>query len=189
MSEHADTNHEHIGVIRQLRPSEEILFREHLLGLDPISRRDRFNGVTTDAFLSQYSERSFREGTTVVGFVVDGKVRGAAELHERSDLPEPTGEIAFSVDKDFQFQGVGAALFKRLIEAARGYGYEKLIVTTHPHNEAMKSLARRFNARLTFEEGETVGLIELAKPEDDLRQSVGVFAGVRTFDGTLLAAE
>jgi GNAT superfamily N-acetyltransferase len=179
------TNNDHAGTIRQLRPSEELLFRQHLLELDPASRRDRFNGVTDDAFLSRYSSRCFHDGTTVVGYVVDGKVRGAAELHERPDLTEPTGEIAFSVDKDFQFQGVGAALFKRLVESARGYGYERLIVTTHPNNEAMKSLARRFNAKLTFEEGETVGLIEL-EPEAALVETF--VAGGRTPDGALLAA-
>lgn len=157
-------NIEREGVIRQLRPSEELLFRQHLLGLDRDSRRDRFNGLSDDEMVSRYSSRCFHDGTTVIGYVVDGRVRGAAELHERPDLPEPTGEIAFSVDKDFQYQGVGSALFRRLIESARGYGYERLIVTTHPHNEAMKALARRFQAKLTFEEGETVGLIELAAP-------------------------
>ena len=30
------------GIIRQLRPSELPQFREHLLRLDPASRRDRF---------------------------------------------------------------------------------------------------------------------------------------------------
>lgn len=178
---------ENIGVIRQLRPSEELLFRQHLLGLDPASRRDRFNGVTDDAFVSRYSSRCFYDGTTVIGFVVDGKVHGAAELHERPDLPDPTGEIAFSVDKDFQYHGVGAALFKRLIESARGFGYEKLIVTTHPDNEAMKSLARRFNAKLTFEEGETVGLIELSRePAETL--PVDRSAGGPSADGIAMAA-
>ena len=174
------------GVIRQLRPSEELLFRQHLLELDPASRRDRFNGITDDAFVSRYSSRCFHDGTTVIGFVVDGKVRGAAELHERPDLPDPTGEIAFSVDKDFQFHGVGAKLFKRLVESARGYGYERLIVTTHPNNEAMKSLARRFNAKLTFEEGETVGRIELG-PDPAEKRAVGVSGG-KTPNGAALAA-
>lgn len=188
MSGQIETNTENKGIIRQLRPSEELLFRQHLLGLDPASRRDRFNGVTDDAFLSRYSSRCFHDGTMVIGFVVDGKVRGAAELHERPDRPEPTGEIAFSVDKEYQFQGVGAALFKRLIESARGYGYEKLIVTTHPHNEAMKSLARRFDARLTFEEGETVGLIELA-PIDQVDATPAMVPGLRVLDRSMLAAE
>lgn len=149
------------GVIRQLRPSEELLFRNHLLSLSHDSRRDRFNGVIDDDFLVSYSSRCFHDGTTVVGYVVDGNVRGAAELHERPDLSEPTGEIAFSVEEGFQHGGIGARLFERLIESARGFGYERLLVSTHPQNEAMKKLARRFNAKLTFEAGEAVGQIEL----------------------------
>ncbi len=159
------------GVIRQLRPSEETLFRNHLLRLDTASRRDRFNGVTDDQFVSAYSSRCFHDGTTVVGYVVDGQVRGAAELHERPELVEPTGEIAFSVEQEYQHRGIGGQLFARLIESARGFGYERLLVTTHSQNDAMKALARRFDAKLSFAAGEAVGLIELA-PEAPV-QAIG----------------
>lgn len=158
------------ATIRQLRPSELPLFREHLLRLDAASRRDRFNGITDDDFVANYAERCFRDGTAVIGFVVDGQVRGAAELHERPELPEPTGEIAFSVEREFQHRGIGARLFARLIESARGLGYERLLVTTHPQNEAMKALARRFNSKLSFSEGETLGLIELAPSKNRVRK-------------------
>ncbi|WP_311027832.1 GNAT family N-acetyltransferase [Mesorhizobium koreense] len=151
------------GVVRQLRPSDLPRFREHLLRLDAESRHDRFNGVTNDAYISTYAERSFHDGTTVIGYVEDGKVLGAAELHERPDLPEPTGEIAFSVEHELQHRGIGSALFERLISNARGLGYEKLRVTTHPGNLAMRALARKFDAHLSFENLETVGVIDLGK--------------------------
>jgi RimJ/RimL family protein N-acetyltransferase len=149
------------GVVRQLRPSDLPRFREHLLRLDAESRHDRFNGVTNDAYLSAYAERCFHDGTTVIGYVEDDKVLGAAELHERADLPEPTGEIAFSVEREFQHRGIGSALFQRLIMNARGLGYEKLRVTTHSGNLAMRTLARKFDAHLSFENVETVGVIDL----------------------------
>ena len=151
------------GVIRQLRPSEELLFRRHLLSFDSESRRDRFNGVTDDHFVASYSSRCFLDGTTVIGYVVNGQVRGAAELHERPELTEPTGEIAFSVEREYQHRGVGSRLFARLVESARGAGYQKLLVTTHPENEAMKALARKFKSKLSFQAGETVGRIELGR--------------------------
>jgi len=151
------------GIVRQLRPSDLPRFREHLLRLDAESRHDRFNGVTNDAYLAAYAERSFHDGATVIGYVEDGKVLGAAELHERPDLPEPTGEIAFSVEHELQHRGIGSALFERLITNARGLGYEKLRVTTHPGNLAMRTLARKFDAHLSFENLETVGVIDLGK--------------------------
>lgn len=150
------------GTIRNLRYSEQPQFTAHLLRLDASSRRDRFNGPTNDAFIEAYARRCFHDGTVVIGYVEDGEVLGAAELHEcPQEHGIPTGEIAFSIEPQLQRRGLGGLLFARLIETARSFGYERLRVTTHPQNEAMKRLARRFDAALRFEDGETVGLIEL----------------------------
>lgn len=167
------------GRIRLLRHSELPQFREHLLRLDAESRRDRFNGPTCDAFVASYAERCFKDGTIVIGYVDEGRVLGAAELHERPEDAEPTGEIAFSVERHLQRQGLGGLLFARLIEGARAFGYERLLVTTHPQNEPMKRLARSFNARLRFDDGETVGLIELEPaPPLPARPGGGILAVV-----------
>lgn len=147
--------------IRLLRHSERLQFRDHLLRLDAASRRDRFNGSNSDTSLIFYADRCFSNGAVVIGYVENGKVLGAAELHERAEDAVPTGEIAFSVERHLQRRGLGRQLFSRLIESARAFGYERLIVTTHPGNEPMKQLARSFDARLKFHQGETVGLIEL----------------------------
>lgn len=149
------------GIIRQLRPSELPQFCDHLLRLDAQSRHDRFNGFIDDDFVAAYAERSFRAGTTVIGYVEDDRVLGSAELHERTDFDEPTGEIAFSVERDIQHGGIGTQLFQRLLLHARGLGYTRLRVTTHPQNAAMRALARKFATSLKFEAGETVGVIEL----------------------------
>ena len=165
------------GTIRLLRRSELPQFKAHLLRLDAESRRDRFNGPATDSFVISYADRCFHDGTLVIGYVVDGTVLGAAELHERPEDAEPTGEIAFSVERHLQHRGLGALLFSRLIESARAFGYERLRVTTHPQNAAMKRLATRFNASLRFEDGETVGSIGLAPIAPlPLRPGSGAFA-------------
>lgn len=159
------------GTIRNLRHSELPQFKAHLLRLDRESRRDRFNGPTNDAFVASYADRCFHDGTVVIGYVEDGLVLGAAELHERPEEATPTGEIAFSVERALQHRGIGSHLFARLVETAASFGYEQLRVTTHPQNEAMKRLARKFEASLRFEDGETVGLITL-------RPAVRVAGGV-----------
>jgi GNAT superfamily N-acetyltransferase len=152
-----------LATVRLLRRSELPQFRAHLLRLDRESRRDRFNGPTNDAFLEAYAERCFLDGTLVIGYVEQGQVLAAAELHERAEMAEPTGEIAFSVESHMQRRGLGALLFARLVESARAFGYVRLLVTTHPQNEAMKRLARRFDASLRFADGETTGEITLAR--------------------------
>ena len=166
-----------VGRIRLLRHSELPQFRDHLLRLDAASRRDRFNGPTSDAFVASYAERCFKDGTIVIGYVDGDAVVGAAELHERPEDARPTGEIAFSVERHLQRRGLGGLLFARLIESARAFGYERLLVTTHPQNEPMKRLARSFNARLRFDDGDTLGLIELEPaPSLPARPGAGVFA-------------
>ncbi len=149
------------GHIRQLRPSDLPKFREHLLRLDATSRHDRFNGGLGDGFVAAYAGRCFANGATVVGYIEGDDVLGAAEIHECAAETSPTGEIAFSVEPALQGRGIGALLFERLLAHARAMGYARLRVTTHPGNARMKKLAQRFDARLTFRAGETVGTIEL----------------------------
>lgn len=176
------------GRIRLLRHSELPQFMAHLLRLDAVSRRDRFNGPTSDAFVASYAERCFNDGTIVIGYVDNGEVLGAAELHERPEDAEPTGEIAFSVERHLQRRGLGRLLFSRLIEGARAFGYERLLVTTHPQNEPMKRLARSFKAKLRFDHGETVGLIEL-EPAAALpaRPGAGMGTGLLSLGMAVLA--
>jgi GNAT superfamily N-acetyltransferase len=145
------------GVIRQLRPSELPRFRDHLPRLD-LHSRDRFNGAIG---LVACAERSFRDGATVIGYVERDRVLGAAGPNERADFEEPPGEIAFSVERALQHRGIGSALLERLLGNARGLGYTRLRVTTHPQNAATRVLARRFGAHLHFEAGDTVGEISL----------------------------
>ena len=149
------------GHIRDLAPRELPEFRDHLLRLAPGSRRDRFNGYTDDAFIEAYATRCFESGARVVGYFLDGRVGGAAELHCLGSGEPKAAEIAFSVDDDLQHRGIGARLFDRLIMEARELGYRDLHVTTHPQNRAMKALARKFGANLCFRTHEAVGVIDL----------------------------
>ena len=58
-------------------------------------------------------------------------------------------------------QGVGSILFKKLIAEARAKGYRSLRITTGAQNEAMRALAHKFGAHLTFRHGESTGTIDL----------------------------
>ena len=156
------------GYVRTLIQQEELpLLRDHLLRLDAASRHDRFNGYLDDSFIERYAARCAEDGTVIVAYIVDGMVRGAAELHppEGEALPE----VAFSVEASARRQGVGTVLFRRLIAEARWKGYKTLRITTGAENHAMRALARKFGAHLAFRHGESTGTIELAKtPEAEL---------------------
>ena len=156
------------GHVRTLLRQEELpLLRAHLLRLDPASRHDRFNGFMDDDFVERYAAKCADDGTIIVAYIEDGEVRGAAELHPPDQAPDALPEIAFSVEASVRRQGVGSILFKRLISEARWKGYRSLRITTGAQNQAMRSLANKFGARLSFRHGESTGTIEL-KPQSQL---------------------
>jgi GNAT superfamily N-acetyltransferase len=150
------------GYVRTLRQQEELpLLRDHLLRLDKESRHDRFQGFMDDSFIEGYAARCADDGTVIIAYVEDGVVRGAAELHPPDQSPDSLPEIAFSVEKSVRRQGVGSILFRRLISEARWKGYGALRITTGAQNQAMRALANKFGAHLTFRYGESTGTIDL----------------------------
>ncbi len=151
------------GIIRLLQPSEHGLLRDHLMRLDPASRRDRFNGGISDSFITTYAGRCFDHGTIVIAYLQDGTVRAAAELHGPERSADETPEIAFSVEDRLRRQGVGSALFEQILAEARRRGYPRLRITTGGQNQAMKALAHKFGANLTFASGEATGIVDLTR--------------------------
>ena len=151
------------GSVRTLRQQEELpLLRDHLLRLDPESRHDRFHGFMDDSFIERYAGKCADDGTVIIAYFEGGVVRGAAELHPPDrQSTDPLPEIAFSVEARVRRQGVGSILFKKLIAEARSRGYRSLRITTGAQNQAMRALANKFGAHLTFCHGESTGSIEL----------------------------
>ena len=153
------------GTVRTLRQQEELpLLRDHLLRLDPESRHDRFHGFMDDSFIERYAAKCADDGTVIVAYFEDGVVRGAAELHPPDQSPDAQPEIAFSVEARARRQGVGSILFKKLIAEAQSKRYRSLRITTGAQNQAMRALAHKFGAHLTFRHGESTGSIDL-KPQ------------------------
>ena len=152
------------GNVRILRQREELqLLCDHLLRLDRDSRHDRFNGFIDEGFIERYAAKCADDGTVIIAYVEEGIVRGAAELHPPDQSPDALPEIAFSVERCVRRQGVGSILFRKLIAEARSKGYRSLRITTGAQNHAMRALAHKFGAHLTFRQGESTGSIDLAQ--------------------------
>jgi GNAT superfamily N-acetyltransferase len=158
------------GNVRTLRQQEELpLLRDHLLRLDEESRHDRFHGFMDDSFIERYAAKCADDGTVIIAYFEDGVIRGAAELHPPDQSPDALPEIAFSVEASVRRQGVGSILFKKLIAEARSKGYHSLRITTGAQNQAMRALANKFGAHLTFRRGESTGSIDLTpQPQPEL---------------------
>jgi GNAT superfamily N-acetyltransferase len=150
------------GSIRRLWVGEAELYRGHLLRLDAESRRNRFGGTVSDDFIRGYCEPGALRGAIIYGFSVDGVLRGAAELR----LLEPAGdaEVALSIERTWQSQGVGAALLEHLLLAARNRRINRLHMLCLAENRRMRQLARKFDAELSIQSGNVVGELKAPHP-------------------------
>ena len=152
------------GIIRRLWPTEANKFRDHLLRLDKDSRRLRFAHSVSDAFIEDYASRMSEYGSVVYGFIVDGKVRGAAELRRLGDTWGEEAEAAFSVERPHQDNGVGSDLMGRVVRAARNRRIRRLYMSCLAENAKMQVIARKHEAVLRFEYGEVIGEILPEQP-------------------------
>ena len=153
------------GTIRRLWPTETDRFRDHLLRLDKDSRRLRFAHAVSDAFIEDYASRMTEYGSLVYGHVVDGKVRGAAELRRLGDAWGEEAEAAFSVEKAYQDHGVGSDLMGRVVRAARNRRVRQLYMSCLAENAKMQVIAKKHEAVLRFEYGEVIGEILPETPD------------------------
>jgi GNAT superfamily N-acetyltransferase len=152
------------GTIRKLWIGEAAKYREHLLRLDPESRRNRFGGAVSDAFIENFVEMTLGLDAVIHGFFVDGVLRGAAELRAFGPGLAHEAEAAFSIEKPWQSHGVGSDLLERTLLAARNRGIKLLHMTCLANNLRMQQLARKFDAELTFDFGSVVGEVEAPFP-------------------------
>ncbi|WP_439530494.1 GNAT family N-acetyltransferase [Pannonibacter sp.] len=147
---HLTTN----GRIRLLGSADKHLFRDHLLRLDPETKRSRFAMLVSDTFLEAYVETSFSLDTVIYGYIEDGTLRATSELRRVADAT--SGEAAFCVETGWRGQGLGTALMELVLIAARAQGYQHIYMNCLGTNRSMQALARKFAADLSFEAGDVI---------------------------------
>src|SRR3979411_2980374 len=131
------------GVIRKVWIGEADKFREHLLRLDADSRRNRFGGALADELILAYAETAMQIGTVMHGFLVDGILRGVAELKPLGTAFPGVAEVAFSIEKPWQSHGVGSALPERTLLAARNRRIQLAHAADRPHGRGRAELRCR----------------------------------------------
>jgi RimJ/RimL family protein N-acetyltransferase len=152
------------GVIRKLWDVETDAYRDHLLRLDPGSRRNRFSGTIADEAIRSFAATARGPDVVVHGFFVDGVLRGAADLHIVRPLDLREAEAAFSIETPWQSHGVGSALLERTLLCARNRGVKHVQVSCLPQNKRMQQIARKFEAEFTFDYDTVIGTMESPYP-------------------------
>ncbi|MEP7030093.1 MAG: GNAT family N-acetyltransferase [Pseudolabrys sp.] len=148
------------GAIRKLWMGETDAYRDHLLRLDPASRRRRFSGAVSDEFIARHAAAASGVGVVVHGFFIDGTLRGAAELRRNGSALTREAEAAFSIEEPWQSHGVGTELLERTLLSARNRGITSLKMTCLADNRRMQQLARKFEAGLKFDFGSVIGEVD-----------------------------
>jgi len=154
----------HGGIIRKIWIGESERYRDHLLRLDAISRRNRFAGTVSDEFVHNYADIALGMDAIIHGFLVEGTLRGAAELKPIGRPLVREAEVAFSIEKLWQSHGVGSALLERTLLAARNRGLKFLHMACLADNRRMLELARKFEAELSFDFSSVVGEVTAPRP-------------------------
>lgn len=152
-------------VIRTLLPTEFGLLKDHLLRLAPDDRFRRFQGHVDDQRIADYVDGLDRFHAMVVVWVEDGRVRGAAELARFSAPSLTTAELAITVERDLQDQGVGTELLRRALTIARNRGIDQIYMLCLASNGRMRHLADKFAGRMIDLDGEIEATMALKAPD------------------------
>jgi GNAT superfamily N-acetyltransferase len=170
------------GIIRKLWANETDAYRDHLLRLDADSRYRRFSGTVSDEFIARHAATAGEIGVVVHGFLVEGVLRGVAELRRNGSLFAHEGEAAFSVEQPWQSHGVGTLLLERTLLSARNRGITSLQMQCLANNQRMQQLARKFAAGLSFDFDSVVGEVDPAgsTPLSLMREAMADNHGIAT---------
>jgi acetyltransferase len=128
------------------RLSERTVVQRYFQALDLTARTaherlTRICFIDYDRELALVAEKSDPSGGTMIA--------GVSRMIHESD--GRTASLAVVVADDFQGQGVGEALMRRALEAARAEGFRTILIHFLPENIRMQSLSRKLGFTLTEE--------------------------------------
>jgi GNAT superfamily N-acetyltransferase len=144
-------------------PSEYHKYRTHLKALDQESRTLRFANPYSDYLIDQFCDGVEANHKEHVLFAIeDNELNFIAIGH--ICLAKPM-ELAFSVLKEYQGQGLGGKLLSRCVQWCRTHNILEGTMVCLPHNSAMRHLCRKHKIEVTIECGEALADIKLPSAE------------------------
>lgn len=149
-------------LVYRLQPSEYNRYRRHLLALDEYSRYLRFGYQISDELINQLCDKFESNTKEHKIFVIENDdldVVGAGHISlEGNEL-----ELAFSVLKPYQGQGMGSSLMGRCVEWCQNRGIKGGCMVCLSSNTAIKKLAGKHGI-LINDGGETLADIKIPEP-------------------------
>lgn len=149
-------------IVRRVLPNEYHKYTTHLKALDADSRQLRFGFTikeeTLDTLCKMFEDNPskhilFCVENDELDFIAIGHVALGDEM-----------ELAFSVLKEYQGQGIGDKLMKRCIRYCRTHQILKGNMVCLSHNKAIKHLCTKNRIHFTNDHGESEANIHLDEP-------------------------
>ena len=150
-------------LIYKLDSTEFHRYKLHLLSLDEESRYMRFGyHIRTDQ-IRELCKRWQENADKHVIFAIENEdleVVGIAHI----SLEDEPAELAFSVLKECQGQGMGDALMARAIEYCQNHNIKTGCMVCLGSNDKIKSLARKHGILVRTEQGDASAEISIPSP-------------------------
>jgi GNAT superfamily N-acetyltransferase len=145
--------------VRRVLPHEYAKYRTHLKSLDAESKILRFGYTVSDYVLDTLCDRFEANPSKHILFAIENdQLEFVAVGHIAI---EEGMELAFSVLKDYQGQGMGNALIKRSIQWCRTHGIYQGTMICLSTNSVIKHLCSKYDIVMKNELGETLASIKL----------------------------
>lgn len=132
---------------------------EHFLRLDINSRSSRFCSPMTDENIGIYVKKiDFKNG--IFGVFNDNlDIIGVGECVFFKEKEKQTAEVAFTIEKDYQKNGLGNRLMKRVVQYANSRDVHELQMYCLRSNKAVLHLAKKYNLVPQYEGSEMSGVV------------------------------
>lgn len=151
-------------VVRRVLPNEYHKYRVHLKALDADSRLLRFGFMVKEEMLDKLCDNFEKEPDKHILFCVEDNNLDFIAIGHIAIGVDDIIELAFSVLKEAQGQGIGDALMKRCIRYCRTRNIQKGFMVCLSHNKAIKHLCTKNRIMVHSECGESEANIEFAGP-------------------------
>lgn len=150
------------STVRRVLSHEYPKYRKHLKSLDDASKYLRFGYHINDDMIDQLCDCFEASPDKNILFAIENDDLDFIAIGHISDQEEL--ELAFSVLKDYQGQGLGSKLMKRAIQWCRLHSKLKGCMVCLSSNAAIKHLCLKHGIHIQSSHGETMAEIELDSP-------------------------
>lgn len=148
--------------VRRVLPHEYEKYRTHLKALDSESRRLRFANPVSDHVIDQLCDKWIKETDKHVLFAIENEHLEFVAIGHVALAPHM--ELAFSVHKECQGQGMGDKLMTRCIQYCRTHNLLHGSMVCLTTNAVIKHMCSKHGIHFHTEYGETLADIDLDAP-------------------------